>query len=339
MILLDNHNTGIKKEKLKDISQLTGTQLWIQDYPLRISARCHSDIGGDIDGKYFSTEELVTDGIGIMSRILNKINKFIDAPLDKGELVLALYDLSSKYSERIQSRNYSKEEWDCLLKDGFLGVLKMNYPELQDNSIVNFYMELSKNIEELEMTFAGRDFNEIVTEINNRVADDNTEKHGIWCAIQDIYINSPSIYMWVMNNGEGGHRKEYLESANFEEISRKSENDNTENINTIIDDFLKEHHYGTLEEFLADYLPELKNFDDFIEFCKFQSQGGYTLDGSLLSEMLCLYEKIQPYLEEKHSAKEIGEAVKSVAQSEVENVLKVMTDDTRGIQPIEEFKE
>ena len=219
MILLDNRTIGQKKEKLEDISQVKGTQLWIINYPIRMSARCHSDIGGDIGGRYFSTEELETMGVGIMIGLSMKLKDFIDTTVDKDELELMPYYISEKYNEIIGTKDFSKEEWECLLKDGFLGLLKMNCPEYKNNEIINFYIELSKTIEELEKKFTGKNFDEIVKEINSHVANDKTEEHGIWRAIQDIYIDNPLLYGWVMDNGKGGNRIEYLESANFEKIS------------------------------------------------------------------------------------------------------------------------
>ena len=64
---------------------------------------------------------------------------------------LSLYrEIEKKFNETVRSSDFSDAEGECLLSEGLLGVLRMRYPEIEQNEIFNFYVKLNNTIQDLE---------------------------------------------------------------------------------------------------------------------------------------------------------------------------------------------
>lgn len=173
MIIIDDRGTSGKGERpLENKNQVVGSQTWIYEVPTGLVTRCHYYKGD------FTTEELDERGFSVVTYAQEF---FGDSYHDK-------FNMQKLWKEKIRSRNFSEEEWKCLLKDGFLGVLEMNYPELKDNPTFVFCKNVVNRVNELEEKHHGHPFSELLGDVQSHVdASQGEDDKKIWKCIKDAY--------------------------------------------------------------------------------------------------------------------------------------------------------
>ena len=171
-----------------------------------MAVRCHFHNGS------FTVEELsIIPGIiyyftsDILSEFLSENYKSLDER-DQMNMVDSIQD---KFAETVERIDFSDDEGDCLLTEGLLGVLKMKYPEIEQNEVFNFYVKLNNTIQNLETRLQGRPYFDIMNEIQAHLKDESLEDYNIW---QAIYLNYTENPFWLKDRvtGKGGVREKFL---------------------------------------------------------------------------------------------------------------------------------
>lgn len=194
MIILDNN--GFQNSiYLEKTTQIIGSQTWIHEYPSGLSARCHQYEG-------FSVEELQIDP-GPISFAQKYLLKSYDSFDDYNQI----YAIKEAWNNNVAYKTFTELEWRTLLSKGFLGVLGIKCPELLKNKTFIFYTKLDKKIRDLENSFRGRIYSDILAEIRSHLDIEGVD--NLWHVINDIYTK---YIVWVKDfqNGKGGIREDYL---------------------------------------------------------------------------------------------------------------------------------
>lgn len=200
--------------------------MWVREYPSLLQARCHY-----IENR-FGVEEIEGSSGGTFS--------FFDwhqQGIDLEEFLEIMQKIDTKLS---RGKDFSEEEWECFLNEGFLGVLRMRAPELQENKLFKFHCKLNSTIEELEEKFQERPYSEVLQEIKAHIKGgmkDHLDKRDyedyiIWKA---IFLKYDEDYFWVMDkeNGTGGIREEYVNYLRM--LSKEKEAKRTKQHDTAMD--------------------------------------------------------------------------------------------------------
>lgn len=128
MIILDDRGWTMQQMILKNKEQIQGSQTWLDDIPGGLHTRCHY-----YDGR-FSVENYMESGISPIRLAKGHAEKIFEERINLEEL----------WNANVQGKYFSEEEWNCLLKDGFLGVLRMRRPELEDSKAFNFCLQVDQ---------------------------------------------------------------------------------------------------------------------------------------------------------------------------------------------------
>ncbi len=170
-----------------------------------MATRCHFNNGT------FRVEELsITPGIilftnDVLSEFLSENYKSLDE-WDQMDVVDAI---QNNFDETVKGIDFSDAEGDCLLSEGLLGVLRMRYPEIEQNEVFNFYIKLNNAIQDLETRLQGHPYSDITNEIQAHLENESAEDYNIWQAINLTYTEN---FLWIGDSatGKGGIREEFL---------------------------------------------------------------------------------------------------------------------------------
>ena len=200
MIILDDRGWTMQQMILKNKEQIQGSQTWLDDIPGGLHTRCHY-----YDGR-FSVENYMEIGISPIGLAKSHAEKIFEERINLEEL----------WNANVQGKYFSEEEWNCLLKDGFLGVLRMRCPELEDSKAFNFCLQVDQKIKELEQKYREKPHSEIIKEIESHAINENADNRILWEFLKKIYTRD----LVLGENSE--QRKKYMK---FLDISRQQEID------------------------------------------------------------------------------------------------------------------
>ncbi len=209
MIILDSREY-YTQQILNNREQIEGSQNWLYEYPTGFGARCHYYQGG------FSVEVLDINP-GVIDYARDYLIKDFEEE-GKYDAYDKMFEIENAWNNMVSGEDFSDEEWEVFLSEGFLGILAKRCPELQQNEVFNFYVRIDKMVRDLEKSFKGKPYSEILTEIQAKLTDENSNDYKIWQAIQGLYTKD---FMWVSDTetGKGGQRDDYVHYLELEERS------------------------------------------------------------------------------------------------------------------------
>ena len=170
-----------------------------------MATRCHFN-----NGKFTVEELSISPGIILFTNdVLNEFLSENYKSLDEWDQMDAVDAIQNNFDETVKGIDFSDTEGDCLLSEGLLGILRMRYPEIEQNEVFNFYIKLNNTIQDLETRLQGHPYSDIINEIQDHLKDESAEDYNIWQAMHSNYNEN---FFWIGDSatGKGGVREEFL---------------------------------------------------------------------------------------------------------------------------------
>jgi len=313
---------------------LSGTYNLLNEIPSGLICICqYSD--GTIN---FETLQINPGIISFMLRG-NKFDEFLSDDyksknrIEKNKLQ---HEFEEKFNTNIANgEKLTDSEVEFFLIKGFLGLLEMRCPDLQKNEVFVFLNKMINVIEKLETESLDKSYEEIISSIHINLLNQDSPDFNLWNAINLNYTENP---FWVADKstGLGGLREEYIEflKIHSNEKTEYSENNYNGSISNLINEFLNQRGFETLTQCFEAYgLPDLKNIDDFLEFCKLKDLNGYEMSdigNNNLDALMLLYYKIKEIPEHEHSISEIFEGIQDSREGDITSALNELTKETES---------